>query len=170
MAPTPGWSRICVKQALLNLARTPDTTTPCRTDKEAWARLAMQLGVKVIQIAERDRQVGTRRKQWGEFVNTWSSGAFVGESLQPAELGWGTHEKHWPHQGMEFGFGCGSSIYLNRARLHHARTFLGADGRTVSGLAHLARRGAFDPGLLHGARERQERLSADLLLRVSSLR
>jgi homospermidine synthase len=74
----------------------------------------MQLGIKTMQIAERDRQVGSRRKEWGEFVNTWSSGAFVGESLQPAELGWGTHEKHWPRDGMEFGFGCGSSIYLNR--------------------------------------------------------
>ena len=81
---------------------------------EQWARFAMQLGVKTMQIAERDRQVGSRRKEWGEFVNTWSSGAFVGESLQPAELGWGTHERHWPREGMEFGFGCGSSIYLNR--------------------------------------------------------
>ena len=110
----PGLVSHLLKQALLNLAADSGQPVNAPQDKQGWARLAMKLGVKVMQIAERDRQVGRNRKQWGEFVNTWSSGAFVGESLQPAELGWGTHERHWPHQGMEFGFGCGSSIYLNR--------------------------------------------------------
>jgi homospermidine synthase len=110
----PGLVSHFVKQALLNIAQDTGARLPEPTTKEEWARFAMRLGVKLIQIAERDRQVGSRRKQWGEFVNTWSSGAFVGESMQPAELGWGTHEKHWPREGMEFGFGCGSSIYLNR--------------------------------------------------------
>ena len=110
----PGLVSHFVKQALLDVARDTGAALAEPTSKDEWARFAMQLGVKVIQIAERDRQVGSPRKEWGEFVNTWSSGAFVGESLQPAELGWGTHEKHWPREGMEFGFGCGSSIYLNR--------------------------------------------------------
>ncbi|HEY7758373.1 MAG TPA: saccharopine dehydrogenase C-terminal domain-containing protein [Burkholderiales bacterium] len=110
----PGLVSHFVKQALLNIARDTRAGLPEPATREQWGRLAMQLGVKTVQIAERDRQVGSRRKEWGEFVNTWSSGAFVGESLQPAELGWGTHEKHWPREGMEFGFGCGSSIYLNR--------------------------------------------------------
>jgi homospermidine synthase len=110
----PGLVSHFVKQALLDIARDTGAGLAEPTSKEGWARFAMQLGVKVIQIAERDRQVGARRKEWGEFVNTWSSGAFVGESMQPAELGWGTHERHWPREGMEFGFGCGSSIYLNR--------------------------------------------------------
>ena len=110
----PGLVSHFVKQALLNIAQDTGHDSGVPATKSAWARLARDLGVKIIQIAERDRQVGAARKQWGEFVNTWSSGAFVGESLQPAELGWGTHEKHWPHEGMEFGFGCGSSIYLNR--------------------------------------------------------
>jgi homospermidine synthase len=110
----PGLVSHLLKQALLNLANDTGQAVSAPADKEGWARLAMRLNVKVVQIAERDRQVGRNRKEWGEFVNTWSSGAFVGESLQPAELGWGTHERHWPHQGMEFGFGCGSSIYLNR--------------------------------------------------------
>lgn len=110
----PGLVSHFVKQALLNIAHDVGAKLSEPATQEQWGRFAMQLGVKVIQIAERDRQVGNRRKEWGEFVNTWSSGAFVGESLQPAELGWGTHEKHWPREGMEFGFGCGSSIYLNR--------------------------------------------------------
>ena len=110
----PGLVSHFVKQALLNIAQDTGAGLPEPTTKDQWARFAMRLGVKTVQIAERDRQVTSRRKEWGEFVNTWSSGAFVGESLQPAELGWGTHEKHWPREGMEFGFGCGSSIYLNR--------------------------------------------------------
>jgi homospermidine synthase len=110
----PGLVSHLLKQAMLNIGADTGAGLPEPKSKEQWARFAMQLGLKVVQIAERDRQVGSPRKEWGEFVNTWSSGAFVGESLQPAELGWGTHEKHWPREGMEFGFGCGSSIYLNR--------------------------------------------------------
>jgi homospermidine synthase len=54
------------------------------------------------------------RKSKDEFVNTWSSEAFCGESLQPAELGWGTHERNWPHDAREYGFGGGAAIYLDR--------------------------------------------------------
>ena len=110
----PGLVSHFVKQALLNVNRDTGAGLAEPKSKEEWGRFARKLGVKVIQIAERDRQIAGKRKQWGEFANTWSSGAFVGESLQPAELGWGTHERHWPYEGMEFGFGCGSSIYLNR--------------------------------------------------------
>src|SRR5262249_47345307 len=60
------------------------------------ASLAMQLGVKGIHIAERDTQWADVPKQADEFVNTWSIGGFLSEGLQPAELGWGTHEKHLP--------------------------------------------------------------------------
>ena len=35
-------------------------------------------------------------KRPGEFVNTWSIDGFVSEGCQPAELGWGTHERHFP--------------------------------------------------------------------------
>ena len=39
---------------------------------------------------------------------------FVSEGRQPAELGWGTHEKHFPHDGKRHDFGCGAAIYLTR--------------------------------------------------------
>jgi len=39
---------------------------------------------------------------------------FVGEGRQPAELGWGTHEKALPADGNKHKTGCGASIYLNR--------------------------------------------------------
>jgi len=81
---------------------------------QTWNALSRALGVKVIHVSERDHQTSQVRKCNGEFVNTWSSEAFCGESLQPAELGWGTHERNWPADGREYGFGCGAAIYLDR--------------------------------------------------------
>ena len=51
-------------------------------------------------------------KEPGEFVNTWSVDGFVSEGSQPAELGWGSHEKNWPRDGKQHDFGRGSAIYL----------------------------------------------------------
>ena len=39
---------------------------------------------------------------------------FVSEGAQPAELGWGTHEKHFPADGGRHQVGSGCAIYLNR--------------------------------------------------------
>ncbi|MGE5489858.1 MAG: saccharopine dehydrogenase C-terminal domain-containing protein, partial [Actinomycetota bacterium] len=81
---------------------------------EDWAELARRLDIKVIHIAERDTQASARRKAQGEFVNTWSVPGFVGEGQQPAELGWGTHERHWPADAERHGYGCDAAIYLKR--------------------------------------------------------
>jgi len=111
----PGLVSHFVKQALLNIARdTGETSTTPPTTREGWARLAEQLGVCVIHIAERDTQVSNERKRPGEFVNTWSVDAFVDEGTQPAELGWGTHERHFPPDGARHEAGCLASIYLRR--------------------------------------------------------
>jgi homospermidine synthase len=72
------------------------------------------LNVKVIHIAERDTQTADVAKKRGQFVNTWSIDGFVGEGNQPAELGWGTHEKTLPPDGNHHDFGCGAAIWLNR--------------------------------------------------------
>ena len=50
----------------------------------------------------------------GEFVNTWSVDGFISEGCQPAELGWGSHEKALPHDGAHHTFGTNAAIYLNR--------------------------------------------------------
>jgi homospermidine synthase len=63
---------------------------------EDFARLAMHLDVKSIHIAERDSQISADPKQVGEFVNTWSIDGFYEEGVAPAEMGWGTHERHLP--------------------------------------------------------------------------
>ncbi|MGP1677242.1 MAG: homospermidine synthase [Burkholderiales bacterium] len=110
----PGLVSHLVKQALLNLAGDLSVDAGEPRSREAWGRLAAQLEVKVIHVSERDHQTSRVRKCNGEFVNTWSSEAFCGESLQPAELGWGTHERNWPQDGREYGFGSGAAIYLDR--------------------------------------------------------
>ena len=110
----PGLVSHFVKQAMLNIAADSGFKVEAPTTRATWAQLAQQLGVKVVHIAERDTQVARVPKQVGEFVNTWSIDGFVGEGCQPAELGWGTHEKGLPPEGRAHEFGCGSAIYLMR--------------------------------------------------------
>jgi len=110
----PGLVSALTKRALLNMAEETHLQADRPTSYEEWAQLARGLGIKVIHIAERDTQVSDRRKEKDEFVNTWSVEAFVDEGLQPAELGWGSHEKHWPEEAGRHGFGCDAAIYLNR--------------------------------------------------------
>ncbi len=110
----PGLVSHFVKQALLDLARDTGTATSVPADRQAWAGLAARLGVKVIHIAERDTQSAALPKRVGEFVNTWSIDGFVGEGCQPAELGWGSHERHWPADAERHAFGCAAAVFLRR--------------------------------------------------------
>jgi len=110
----PGLVSHFVKQALLNIAQDTGHKVRPPHDRIGWALLARDLGVKVMHIAERDTQVAGAPKQPGEFVNTWSVDGFVGEGQQPAELGWGTHERHFPADAQRHGFGCDAAIYLMR--------------------------------------------------------
>lgn len=109
----PGLVSHFVKQALVNLA-TDGGMSVAPQERRGWAQLARELNVRVIHVAERDTQLGATPKQRGEFVNTWSSEAFVDESCQPAELGWGSHERHWPEGARRYGFGRDCAIYLDR--------------------------------------------------------
>jgi homospermidine synthase len=110
----PGLVSHLVKQAMLNLAAEQGQEITLPADRTAWAELAECLGVKVIHIAERDTQVANVPKAVGEFVNTWSVDGFISEGLQPAELGWGSHERHFPVDGGRHESGCGAAIYLDR--------------------------------------------------------
>ena len=110
----PGLVSHFVKQALLEMARGTGGQTRTPINQRQWAELAEGLGIKVIHIAERDTQVPATPKEPGEFVNTWSIEGFINEGSQPAELGWGTHERHFPVDGQRHDFGCGSAIYLMR--------------------------------------------------------
>lgn len=110
----PGLVSHFVKAALLNVARDTGVDADVPATREGWAALSRALGVKVIHIAERDTQLADYPKQPGEFVNTWSIDGFAGEGCQPAELGWGTHEKVLPADARRHEFGGGAAIYLLR--------------------------------------------------------
>ena len=110
----PGLVSQLVKQAALIVADDIGLATDVPRDRQGWGRLMQRLGVRAIHIAERDTQVGGRPKRPGEFVNTWSIDGFLSEGCQPAELGWGTHERGLPEQGRRHANGCGAAIYLNR--------------------------------------------------------
>jgi homospermidine synthase len=132
----PGLVSHFVKQALLNVAaacraRLHSGEAPIRatggdpaafaallahepTCRAEWAALASALGVRTIHISERDSQAPGVPKAPGEFVNTWSVDGFISEGGQPAELGWGTHEKALPPDGARHAGGSGAAIYLQR--------------------------------------------------------
>jgi homospermidine synthase len=110
----PGLVSHLVKQALLNIAADVGVGAVSPSSRAEWADLAQRLGVKVIHVAERDTQVSTIPKEPNEFVNTWSVDGFVSEGSQPAELGWGSHERNFPRDGRRFDFGGGAAIYLGQ--------------------------------------------------------
>ncbi|CEG60694.1 homospermidine synthase [Legionella micdadei] len=111
----PGLVSHFVKQALCNLASDNHLNINEFNQDNSWAHLAQTLGIKTIHIAERDSQISNRAKQPNEFVNTWSVDGLISEASQPAELGWGTHENHWPEDANRYSFGSNCAIYLNRS-------------------------------------------------------
>jgi homospermidine synthase len=110
----PGMVSWFVKQALLNVATDLKLKFTEPKTREAWGRLAKKAGVKGIHIAERDTQRARNPKPMDVFVNTWSVEGFLSEGMQPAELGWGTHEKWLPNNGHRHKTGCGAAIYLTQ--------------------------------------------------------
>jgi homospermidine synthase len=110
----PGLASVFVKQALCNMAADRGMQARKPVSHDDWADLARCLDIRVIHIAERDTQKTSRAKIRDEFVNTWSVSGFVGECLQPSELGWGTHERHWPADAARHASGCDAAIYLDR--------------------------------------------------------
>lgn len=110
----PGMVSWLVKQALLNIAADSNIKVTIPNDQQGWAKLMKRVGVKGIHIAERDTQRGKKPKDFDTFLNTWSVEGFISEGLQPAELGWGTHEKKLPPEGRRHKAGCGAAIYLER--------------------------------------------------------
>jgi ornithine decarboxylase len=70
-------------------------------------------------------RVGVPPGRGGTFVNTWSVDGFISEGLQPAEIGWGTHERWLPPSAHYHPDPLAPSIYLNRP---------GADTRVRTGV------------------------------------
>jgi homospermidine synthase len=112
----PGMVSWFVKQALVNLATDLglEFWEPAQDDREGWAKLMKKAGVKGIHIAERDTQRTKKPKPMNVFWNTWSVEGFVSEGMQPAELGWGTHEKWMPKNAKRHKHGSKAAIYLEQ--------------------------------------------------------
>jgi homospermidine synthase len=110
----PGMVSWFVKQALLDIARDTKLKFTMPKSRDDWAKLMMKLGVKGVHVAERDTQRSKNPKPLDTFVNTWSVEGFISEGLQPAELGWGTHEKALPPEGRQHKKGTKAAIYLER--------------------------------------------------------
>ncbi len=111
----PGMVSWLVKEALVNLAKDIKGSVVVPSSQNEWAKLMFDLGVKGIHIAERDTQIGNNPRPKDQFLNTWSSEGCMAEVLQPAELGWGTHENKIPEDGHEHQVGNKSAIYLDTA-------------------------------------------------------
>jgi homospermidine synthase len=110
----PGMVSWLLKEGLLRLAADLGRDAGMPRDRESWARLMRDLGVRGVHVAERDTQVGRRPRPRGVFVNTWSVEGFLAEGFQPAELGWGSHERWFPPNGHRHAEGCRASIYLEQ--------------------------------------------------------
>jgi len=112
----PGMVSWFVKRALVDLAAELGLgiDEPATGDREGWARLMRATGVKGIHIAERDTQRAKLPKPLDAFWNTWSVEGFIAEGLQPAELGWGTHERWLPANARRHEKGCGAAIFLEQ--------------------------------------------------------
>lgn len=110
----PGMVSWFVKEALLLLSNQIVKTDDIPSSREEWALLMKSLGVKGIHIAERDSQKSRSHKPINTFINTWSVEGFIAEGFQPAELGWGTHEKWFPENGHTHSEGCQAAIWLER--------------------------------------------------------
>jgi homospermidine synthase len=111
----PGLVNHFVKRALAELSEILAGKIVKPSTREGWAKLARDLGVKVIQISERDTQRPKVQKQRNEFVNTWSVDGFISEGIwQPSELGWGTHEKRLPDGAHHHEFGNKCSVYFEK--------------------------------------------------------
>jgi homospermidine synthase len=108
----PGMVSWFVKQALVNIAKDTGVKHDEPKSRDDWAALMHRLNVKGVHIAERDTQRAKHPKPQGVFVNTWSIEGFISEGMQPAELGWGSHENWMPDNAREQKHGNKAAIYL----------------------------------------------------------
>ncbi len=140
----PGFVSHLVKRALLDITRNlianQDIPAYKQVRLEKYAKLgdfkllAMELGVRVIHISERDTQITDKPREHGEFANTWSIRGFEEESSVGAELGYGTHEKHDPEDAVHHKYGDRNQIVLHTRGINaFAQTWV-KSGRVIGNI------------------------------------
>jgi len=105
----PGIISHLAKAGLLAMAAARGLTVP--SGPQAFAQLSQALGIRVVQVAERDTQHADTLPT-NAFVNTWSASGLLSEAWQVAECGWGSHERTLPAGAGEHAHGSRSGIYL----------------------------------------------------------
>jgi homospermidine synthase len=110
----PGMVSWFVKQALIDIAGDLKINFKEPESQQDWARLMRRAGVKGVHIAERDTQRVNHPKPMDVFWNTWSVEGFLSEGMQPAELGWGTHEKWRPRNAHGQKRGNKAAVFLDQ--------------------------------------------------------
>ena len=168
----PGMVSWFVKQALLDVATRPRrSSSRNRRRARNGASSPRRLGVKGIHIAERDTQRAKQPKPHDVFVNTWSVEGFLSEGMQPAELGWGTHEKWMPDNGAPAQGRLRRRDLPDPARRQHARALMDADAAGAIRLPRHPQRVDLDRRLISRCASGRKTcdLPADLPLRLSPL-
>lgn len=125
----PGLISHFVKQGLVDLAERylKDNNSSKRRHQKLerllrhkkFPELAMDLGVKVIHVSERDTQIANKPKEVDEFVGTWSIEGLREEAISPSEIGWGTHEKNLPPFANIPDYGPKNQIFLSQMGMNH---------------------------------------------------
>lgn len=108
----PGLVSHFLKPALTSFAKHVGLRYP---DNSTAAELSERLGIKVVQIAERDTQYAEVRDSPRAFYNTWSVDGLLSEAAQYAEVAWGTHEKELPCGASRHDFSAKSGVVLRTA-------------------------------------------------------
>jgi homospermidine synthase len=91
----PGLVTAILKEGLLKLANRRGIDV----FGKSWSEISREIGVQIIQIAEKDTQMVDFKKvpfDETKFYNTWSCDGFISELNQRAEVAWGSHEKTIP--------------------------------------------------------------------------
>ena len=127
MGANPGLISHFCKQGLLDLAKAKKVNTKT-ANKNDYATISRDIGVKVVLDTERDTQISIRPKEVGEFIGTWSVLGLVEEATSPAELGWGTHEPKLPEHANIPDKGLKNQIFLSQMGMNTlTRSFVPAD-------------------------------------------
>lgn len=72
-------------------------------DKRQYNEIAKHLELHTIHSSEIDTQVAENWKPDGTFVNTWSVYGLIEEGSEPAQAGWGSHERSIPEDARILG-------------------------------------------------------------------
>ena len=125
----PGMVSWFVKQALLNVAG--DTRPQVQGAEDArglGAGSPRSSASRASTSPSATPSAPSSRSRMDVFVNTWSVEGFISEGMQPAELGWGTHEKWMPDERPQAQDRLPGGDLSDAARRQHARALVDADG------------------------------------------